>query len=154
MYLSRIVSPVAGSVAGIGIAVVFTYVLAANAHFAATFSPFMLIALGSAFSSSSIANAGNDITTNLAVVLISCGVMVIVGLASFFSLKRLAQVILALIAIQLIAFLGLGFLLADHSHADFVAAFARFTHHPGAYQAMLVGRQVRTASCTAPRSGR
>ena len=39
VYLSRIVSPVAGSMAGIGIAVVFTYVLAANAHFAATFTP-------------------------------------------------------------------------------------------------------------------
>jgi amino acid transporter len=137
VYLSRIVSPVAGSVAGIGIAVVFTYVLAANAHFAATFSPFMLTALGSAFSSSSISNAANDITTNLAVVLISCGVMVIVGLASFFSLKRLAQIILWLIAIQLIAFICLGFLLADHSHSDFVAAFGRYTQHPGAYQAML-----------------
>ena len=137
VYLSRIVSPVAGSVAGIGIAVVFTYVLAANAHFAATFSPFMLTALGSAFSSSSIANAGNHITTNLAVVLISGGVMVIVGLASFFSLKRLAQIILWLIAIQLIAFIALGLLLADHSHSDFVAAFGRYTQHPGAYQALL-----------------
>src|SRR6516225_7326455 len=102
VFLSRIVSPLAGSVAGIGIAVVFTYVLAANAHFAATFSPFMLTALGSAFSSSSIANAANDITTNLAVVLISCGVMVIVGLASLFSLRILAQIILWLIGIQLV----------------------------------------------------
>src|ERR1700687_1541401 len=35
VYLSRIVSPVAGSIAGLGIAVVFTYVLSTNAHFAA-----------------------------------------------------------------------------------------------------------------------
>jgi basic amino acid/polyamine antiporter, APA family len=123
--------------AGIGIAVVFTYVLAANAHFAATFTPFMLTALGSAFSSASIANAANDVGTNLAVVLISVGVMVIVALASLFSLKRLAQVILALIMVQLLAFVVLALLLADHSHADFVAAFARFTHHPGAYQALV-----------------
>src|ERR1700742_4201653 len=119
VYLSRIVSPVAGSVAGIGIAVVFTYVLAANAHFAATFTPFMLTALGSAFSSTSIANAANHVGTNLAVVLISCGVMVIVALASVFSLKRLARIILALIVVQLLAFLCLAVLLADHSHADF-----------------------------------
>lgn len=137
VYLSRIVSPVAGSMAGIGIAVVFTYVLAANAHFAATFTPFMLTALGSAFSSSSIANAANDVGTNLAIALISCGVMVIVALASLFSLKRLAQVILGLIVVQLVAFVVLALLLADHSHADFTAAFARFSHHPGAYQAML-----------------
>jgi basic amino acid/polyamine antiporter, APA family len=137
VYLSRIVSPVAGAMAGIGIAVVFTYVLSANAHFAATFTPFMLSALGSAFSSSAIANAANDVSTNLAVVLISCGVMVIVGLASLFSLKRLAQVILALIVVQLVAFLVLALLLADHSHSDFVAAFARYAHHPGAYQAMI-----------------
>ncbi|MGZ4168794.1 MAG: amino acid permease [Solirubrobacteraceae bacterium] len=137
VFLSRVVSPVAGAMAGIGIAVVFTYVLAANAHFAATFTPFMLTALGSAFSSASIANAANDVSTNLAVVLISCGVMVIVGLASFFPLKRLAQIILALIVVQLLAFLCLAVLLADHSHADFVSGFARYTHHPGAYQALV-----------------
>jgi amino acid transporter len=39
--------------------------------------------------------------------------------------------------VQLLAFLVLGLLLADHSHQDFVAAFARYTHHPGAYQAMV-----------------
>jgi APA family basic amino acid/polyamine antiporter len=137
VFLSRVVSPVAGAMAGIGIAVVFTYVLAANAHFAATFTPFMLTALGSAFSSGSIANAANDVGTNLAVVLISCGVMVIVALASLFSLKRLAQIILALIVVQLLAFLCLAVLLADHSHADFVSAFTRYTHHPGAYQALV-----------------
>jgi basic amino acid/polyamine antiporter, APA family len=137
VFLSRVVSPVAGAMAGIGIAVVFTYVLAANAHFAATFTPFMLTALGSAFSSTSIANAANDVGTNLAVVLISCGVMVIVALASLFSLKRLAQIILALIVVQLLAFLCLAVLLADHSHAAFVSAFARYTHHPGAYQALI-----------------
>ncbi len=137
VFLSRVVSPVAGAMAGIGIAVVFTYVLAANAHFAATFTPFMLTALGSAFSSASIANAANNVGTNLAVVLISCGVMVIVALASLFSLKRLAQIILALIVVQLLAFLCLAVLLADHSHADFVSAFARYTHHPGAYQALV-----------------
>jgi amino acid transporter len=137
VFLSRIVSPVAGSMAGIGIAVVFTYVLAANAHFAATFTPFMLTALGSAFSSSSIANAANDVGTNLAVVLISCGVMVVVALASLFSLKRLAQIILGLIVVQLVAFAALALLLADHSHRDFVNAFARFAHHPGAYHALI-----------------
>jgi APA family basic amino acid/polyamine antiporter len=137
VFLSRVVSPVAGAMAGIGIAVVFTYVLAANAHFAATFTPFMLTALGSAFSSASIANAANDVGTNLAVALISCGVMVIVALASLFSLKRLAQIILALIVVQLLAFLCLAVLLASHSHADFVSAFARYTHHPGAYQALI-----------------
>jgi APA family basic amino acid/polyamine antiporter len=137
VYLSRIVSPMAGSVAGIGIAVVFTYVLSANAHFAATFTPFMLTALGSAFSSNSIANAANHVGTNLAIVLISCGVMVIVALASLFTLKRLAQIILGLIVVQLVAFAVLALLLADHSHADFVNAFARYTHHPGAYASLI-----------------
>ncbi|HUO75020.1 MAG TPA: hypothetical protein VMU39_29940 [Solirubrobacteraceae bacterium] len=77
VYLSRIVSPVARSIAGLGIAVVFTYVLSANAHFAATFTPFMLTALGSAFSSQSIASAANDVTTNAWVAGLSCLVMVI-----------------------------------------------------------------------------
>lgn len=92
VFLSRSVSLVAGSMAGIGIAVVFTYVLSANAHFAATFTPFMLTVLGSAFNSTSIGSAANDVTSNLAVVLISCGVMVVVAVASLFSLKRPAQI--------------------------------------------------------------
>jgi amino acid transporter len=58
VYLSRIVSPAAGSVAGLGIAVVFTYILSTNAHFAAQFTPFMLSGLGQAFHSTAVANAG------------------------------------------------------------------------------------------------
>src|SRR5258708_38190638 len=46
VYLSRIVSPVVGSIAGLGIAVVFTYILSTNAHFAAQFTPFLLTGLG------------------------------------------------------------------------------------------------------------
>jgi basic amino acid/polyamine antiporter, APA family len=137
VYLSRIVSPVAGSMAGIAIAIVFTYILSTNAHFAAVFMPFTLTALGSAFHSTSIANAANNVGTHLAILLISFGVMVVVALASIFSLKRLAQVILGLIVIQLVAFLVLALLLADHSHSDFVAAFGRYTHHPGAYQTLI-----------------
>jgi APA family basic amino acid/polyamine antiporter len=137
VFLSRVVSPAAGSVAGMGIAVVFIFVLAANAHFAATYTPFMLVALGSAFHSTAIANAANDVTTNGWVAGLSVGVMVIVAIASVLSLKRLAQVILGLIGLQLLAFLVLGLLLADHSHADFVAAFGRYSHSPGAYQAII-----------------
>jgi basic amino acid/polyamine antiporter, APA family len=137
VYLSRVVSPIAGSVAGIAIAIVFTYILSTNAHFAAVFMPFTLTALGSAFNSASIANAANNVGTHLAILLISFGVMVVVALASIFSLKRLAQVILGLIVIQLVAFLVLALLLADHSHSDFVAAFGRYTHHPGAYQTLI-----------------
>ncbi len=137
VYLSRVVSPIAGSVAGIAIAIVFTYILSTNAHFAAVFTPFTLTALGSAFNSGSIANAANDVTTHLAILLISCGVMILVALASIFSLRRLAQIILGLIIVQLIAFAVLALLLADHSHSDFVAAFARYTHHPGAYQSLI-----------------
>lgn len=137
VFLSRIVSPAAGSVAGMGIAVVFIFVLAANAHFAATYTPFMLVALGSAFKSAAITNAANDVTTNGWVAGLSVAVMVIVAIASILSLKRLAQVIIGLIGLQLLAFLVLGLLLADHSHASFVAAFARFSHRPGAYQAII-----------------
>jgi amino acid transporter len=137
VFLSRIVSPVAGSVAGIAIAIVFTYILSTNAHFAAVFMPFTLTALGSAFHSSSITNAANSVTSNGAIFLISLGVMVVVALASIFSLKRLAQIILALILVQLVAFLALALLLADHSHASFVSAFAHYTHHPGAYEALI-----------------
>jgi APA family basic amino acid/polyamine antiporter len=137
VFLSRIVSPAAGSVAGMGIAVVFIFVLAANAHFAATYTPFMLVALGSAFKSTAITNAAANVTTNGWVAGLSVAVMVIVAIASILSLKRLAQVIIGLIGLQLLAFLVLGLLLADHSHASFVAAFARFSHHPGAYQAII-----------------
>lgn len=138
VYVSRVISPVLGAMIGIFTAVVLTYTLSTNIHLAATFVPFMLTALGSAFHSSGIANAANDVTSNLDVLLISFGLMLVVGVASIsFSLKRLAQIILAMCIFQFMAFAFLMVLLADHSHSDFVAAFARFSHHPGAYSALI-----------------
>ena len=52
VYVSRVISPVVGAIVGIGIAVAFTYILAANAQFTALFMPFTLTGLGDAFSSS------------------------------------------------------------------------------------------------------
>jgi APA family basic amino acid/polyamine antiporter len=137
VFLSRIVSPVAGSVAGLAIAVVFTWVLSANAHFAATFTPFMLTSLGAAFHSQALVNAANHVTSNGAIAAISCRVMVICAVLSIFSLRRVAQIILALIIVQLVAFLLLALLLADHSHNNFVHAFAVSSGHAGAYQALI-----------------
>ena len=51
--------------AGLGIAVVFTYVLSTNAHFAAQFTPFMLSGLGRRSTAPAIANAGNHLGSNL-----------------------------------------------------------------------------------------
>ncbi len=137
VFLSRVVSPVAGSMAGIGLAVVFTYVLATNAHFFAAYTPFMLTGLGSAFSSHSIANAANHVGSKGAIAAISVGVMLLVAVLSFFSLKRVAQIIIGFIVLQLLAFLVLALLLADHSHSDFVTALARYSNHPGAYQDVI-----------------
>src|SRR5437879_5369134 len=46
VYLSRIISPALGAMAGISICIAFTYILAANANFTATYTPSMLTALG------------------------------------------------------------------------------------------------------------
>src|SRR6516165_4614276 len=103
VYLSRIVSPVVGSIAGLGIAVVFTYVLSTNAHFAAQFTPFMLSGLGTVFHSSSLTNAASTVTSNGWVFGISLIVMVIVALLSLASVKIVARIILGLIVLQLLA---------------------------------------------------
>ena len=49
VYVSRVISPALGAMVGIGIAVAFTYILAANAQFTAIFMPFTLTGLGDAF---------------------------------------------------------------------------------------------------------
>ena len=139
VYLSRIVSPVAGSMAGLGIAVVFTYVLSTNAHFAAQFTPFMLSGLGAAFHSTAIANAGNHLTSNIAIAWLSIIVMLVVAALSLFSVKIVARIIFGLIILQVVAFLALIGMLAFNSHADFVTALASYSHHPGAYQAIIAG---------------
>lgn len=139
VYLSRIVSPVAGSMAGLGIAVVFTYVLSTNAHFAAQFTPFMLSGLGAAFHSTAIANAGNHLTSNIAIAWLSIIVMLIVAALSLFSVKIVARIIFGLIILQVVAFVVLIGMLAFNSHADFVNALASYSHHPGAYQAIIAG---------------
>jgi amino acid transporter len=139
VYLSRIVSPVVGSMAGLGIAVVFTYVLSTNAHFAAQFTPFMLSGLGAAFHSTAIANAGNHLTSNIAIAWLSIIVMLIVAALSLFSVKVVARIIFGLIILQVVAFVVLIGMLAFNSHADFVSALAGYSHHPGAYQAIIAG---------------
>jgi amino acid transporter len=139
VYLSRIVSPAAGSMAGLGIAVVFTYVLSTNAHFAAQFTPFMLSGLGAAFHSTALANAGNHLTSNTAIAWLSIIVMVIVAALSLSSVKVVARIIFGLIILQVVAFVVLIGMLAFHSHADFVNALASYSHHPGAYAAIIAG---------------
>jgi amino acid transporter len=137
VYLSRIVSPVAGSIAGLGIAVVFTYVLSTNAHFAAQFTPFMLSGLGAAFHSTAVANAGNHLTSNIAIAWLSVAVMLIVAALSLFSVKIVARIIFWLIALQVLAFIVLIGMLAVNSHSDFTSALATYSNHPGAYQAII-----------------
>ena len=137
VYLSRIVSPVSGSIAGLGIAVVFTYILSTNAHFAAQFTPFMLSGLGAVFHSSSIANAANSVTSDSWIFIISLIVMVIVALLSLSSVKLVARIIFGLIILQLIAFVVLMIVLAANSKTDFASALASYSHHAGAYQAII-----------------
>jgi amino acid transporter len=139
VYLSRVVSPAAGSVAGLGIAVVFTYVLSTNAHFAAQFTPFMLSGLGAAFNSTAIANAGTHLTSNGAIAILSIVIMVIVAALSLFKVKVVARIIFGLIILQVLAFVVLIGMLAAHSQSDFVSSLASYSHHPGAYQAIIAG---------------
>jgi APA family basic amino acid/polyamine antiporter len=137
VYVSRIISPALGAMFGIGICVAFTYILAANANFTAQYVPFLLTALGAAFGSSSISDAASQTTSTSAIAIISVVMLLVVGAASWVSLRRLAQVILALVIVQLVAFLVLGWLLITHSHSDFVTAFGQFSGHPTAYNDLL-----------------
>src|SRR3981081_390285 len=137
VYLSRIISPALGAMFGIGICIAFTYILAANANFTAQYVPFLLTALGAAFGSSAISDAASQVTSTTAIAIISVVMLLVVGAASFVSLRRLAQVILGLVIVQLIAFLVLGWLLITHSHSDFVTAFGQFSGHPTAYNDIL-----------------
>ncbi len=137
VYLSRIVSPVVGSIAGLGIAVVFTYILSTNAHFAAQFTPFMLSGLGSVFHSSALASAAGKVTSDGWIFVISLIVMVIVAALSLSAVKLVARIIFGLILLQLLAFVVLMIVLAANSRSDFATALASFSHHPAAYQAVI-----------------
>jgi basic amino acid/polyamine antiporter, APA family len=137
VYVSRIVSPAIGAMAGLGIAVVFTYILSTNAHFAAQFTPFMLSGLGLVFHSTAIANAGNHLTSNWAVAWLSIIAMLIVAALSLFRVKLVARIIFWLIVLQVVAFIVLIGVLAGSSHASFVSAYGSYSHNPGAYQATI-----------------
>jgi len=137
VYLSRIISPAIGAMAGISICIAFTYILAANANFTATYIPLLLTALGAAFNSSGIGDAASQVSGQGAIAIISVAMLLVVGACSFFSLRRLAQIIMALVIFQLVAFLVLGWLLVTHSHQDFVNALGQFSGHPNAYNDIL-----------------
>jgi APA family basic amino acid/polyamine antiporter len=146
IYMSRIIHPAVGTMVGIACAVGFSYTLSANANFAAAYVPFGLRALGSAFNSSALTSAATNIssTTQCGQVTCSPGLaivavvfLVIVGLGSIFSLRRIAQVILGLVIFQVVAFVVLGFLLATHSHQDFVNAFGSFSGKATAFNDVI-----------------
>jgi APA family basic amino acid/polyamine antiporter len=142
IYLSRIIHPVVGTMVGIATAVGFSYTLSANANFAATYVPFGLTSLGSAFNSSALTSAAGNIANTAQCGQVTCSpglaicavvMLVIVGLGSIFSLRRIAQIILGLVIFQVIAFIVLGFLLATHSHQDFVNSFGSFSGKASAF---------------------
>lgn len=137
VYVSRIISPLAGALAGIATALILVFTLAANVNIAATFTPFMFTALGDAFGSSGLANVSDHLSGQLAVALVSTGILLVTGAAVMLSLKRLAQIVLAMVIVQFVALLVLALLLLTHSHGDFVSAFARYSDHPGAYDALV-----------------
>src|SRR5438552_3764830 len=78
VYLSRIISPALGAMAGISICIAFTYILAANANFTAAYTPFMLTALGAAFNSSAISDAAGNVTSQGAIAAISVVMLLVV----------------------------------------------------------------------------
>src|SRR6266850_3447668 len=137
VYLSRIISPAIGAMAGISICIAFTYILAANANFTATYIPLLLTALGAAFNSSGISDAASQVSGQGAIAIISVAMLLVVGACSFFSLRRLAQIIMGLVIVQLVAFVVLGWLLLTHSHQDFVNALGQYSGHPTAYNDIL-----------------
>jgi amino acid transporter len=131
---------------GIATAVGFSYTLSANANFAAAYVPFGLTSLGSAFNSSTITGWATSIASTTQCGQVTCSpglaicavvMLVIVGLGSIFSLRRIAQIILALVIFQVVAFIVLGFLLATHSHQDFVNAFGSFSGKSSAYNDVI-----------------
>ena len=87
----------------------------------------------------------NHVTSKGAVAAICVGMMLIVGLLSLWSLRRVAQIILGLVIIQLLAFVALGFILLATPTADFVSSFGSFSHNPNAYNDVLTAGS-RTAS--------
>lgn len=146
IYLSRIIHPAVGTMVGIACAVGFSYTLSANANFAANYVPFALTSLGSAFGSSALTDAAANIANTTQCGQITCSpglaicavvMLVIVGLGSIFSLRRIAQVILALVIFQVVAFIVLGFLFATHSHQDFVNALGSFSGKSTAYNDVI-----------------
>jgi amino acid transporter len=146
IYMSRIIHPAVGTMVGIACAVGFSYTLSANANFAATYVPFALNSLGAAFNSSALTSAATNVANTAQCGQVTCApglaicavvFLVIVGLGSVFSLRRIAQFILALVIFQVLAFLVLGFLLATHSHQDFVNALGSFSGKPTAYNDVI-----------------
>jgi len=146
IYLSRIIHPAIGTMVGIACAVGFSYTLAANANFAANYVPLALNSLGLAFNSSALTGAAGNISSTTQCIQVTCApglvifavaFLVIVGLGSIFSLRRIAQVILGLVIFQVLAFVILGFLFATHSHQDFVNALGSFSSRGTAYQDVI-----------------
>ena len=137
VYLSRIVAPVLGAMAGVSIAVVFMYILATNGQLAAAYVPFMLTSLGAAFHSHALVDAANHVGSEGARAAIGAGIVLIAGALSLMPLRRTGRLLVWLLAVQFVAFLVVLLLLLDHSHSTFVSSFGTYAGHPNAYAAMI-----------------
>lgn len=137
VYLSRVISPALGAVAGLSLSVVLLYYLSASANFVSSFLPFSLLAIGTAFNSSAISDAASNVTSPTAIALVGVVNLLIVGALSIFPLRRVAQIIITVVVLSFVAYLSIIFLIATHSHADFEAALGQFSNHPTAYNDIL-----------------
>ena len=139
IYMSRVIHPAVGTMVGIACAVGFSYTLAANANFAANYFPLALNALGLSSAATSVTNTAQcgQVTCAPGLVIFAVLFLVVVGLGSIFSLRRIAQVILGLVIFQVLAFIVLAFLFATHSHQDFINALGAYSGHPTAYNDVI-----------------
>lgn len=137
VYLSRIITPAVGAIAGLSLAVILMYYLAGSAIYVANYLPFTLLAIGSAVGSSSISNFGSQVTTPTAIAIIGTINLLIVAALSAFRVRIAARIIMVVVILSFVAYFAVVFLLATHSRADFEAAFAQFSNHPNAYNDLI-----------------
>jgi amino acid transporter len=137
VYLSRIITPAVGAIAGLSLAVVLLYYLAGSANYVANYLPFTLLALGSAFNSPAITDSASQITSTSAIAVIGALNLLIVGALSMFPLRQVARIIMAVVIVSFASYFSVVVLLVTHSHGDFEAALAQFSNHPNAYNDIM-----------------
>ncbi len=146
VFVSRIINPVVGAMAGGALLVSFLLTGGINtAIFSQQYLPFGLDSLGKAFNSGTLSTWGMDLTEKNPAFIVSIVLIAVLLVVSMRSTRLLNRVMFWCIVLATVGYVVVVIEFLIHGRADFVAAFNHYSGNAHAYSAIIATAQKQGA---------